>query len=278
MGEITFFSQEVVDILQSVKVWGIFPAIVILFVTVFFLRFTRKSFDGLGEKIPSQRLFFKQISVISRFILVAIGFFFMVNSIFDISGKGLPFLIALIIFGVSFSSRDLIASLMAGLILLFDRPFQVGDRITFKGFYGEVVAIGLRSVRMIDLNDNQITIPNNLFLNEAVSSANAGNLDQMSCFYFYIGCSENFLVAEQLIHESIASSNYVFWGKPIKVYMEEALVSNVNFAIKFTAKAYVIDGRYEELFYEDVHKRVKKAFIKHNIKTAGQLREVQQVD
>ena len=44
-------------------------------------------------------------------------------------------------------------------------------------------------------------------------------------------------------------------------------------AIKFTAKAYVIDGRYEELFREDVHKRVKKAFISHNIRTAGQLRE-----
>ena len=273
MEVMTLFSGDTMEILKSVKVWGLFPAIIILFITVFFLRFTRQSFDVLGERFPSQRLFVKQLSVISRFILVGIGFVFMVNMILDLSGEGLSFFIALIIFGVSFSSRDLIASLMAGLILLFDRPFQVGDRIAFKGFYGEVIEIGLRSVRMVDLDDNQITIPNNQFLNEAVSSANAGNLDQMSCFRFYIGCSENFLEAEQLIHESIAASSYVFWGKPIMVYMEEELISNVNFAIKFTAKAYVIDGRYEELFREDVHKRVKKAFISHNIRTAGQLRE-----
>ena len=121
MEVMTLFSGDTMEILKSVKVWGLFPAIIILFITVFFLRFTRQSFDVLGERFPSQRLFVKQLSVISRFILVGIGFVFMVNMILDLSGEGLSFFIALIIFGVSFSSRDLIASLMAGLILLWWR-------------------------------------------------------------------------------------------------------------------------------------------------------------
>ena len=48
MEVMTLFSGDTMEILKSVKVWGLFPAIIILFITVFFLRFTRQSFDVLG--------------------------------------------------------------------------------------------------------------------------------------------------------------------------------------------------------------------------------------
>jgi hypothetical protein len=44
---------------------------------------------------------------------------------------------------------------------MFDRPFQVGDRVSYGGEYGDIIKIGLRSVRMNTLDDNIITIPNN---------------------------------------------------------------------------------------------------------------------
>ena len=47
---------------------------------------------------------------------------------------------------VGFATKDLVASLVAGLLVMFDRPFQVGDRVWFGGEYGDVLAIGLRSV------------------------------------------------------------------------------------------------------------------------------------
>lgn len=269
--DLNFLSQN--DFWKFINVKGFLPAIVILFVVFFCLRLIKQSLEVLGEKIPTRRLLLKQVSVISRFIVVAIGFAFVAISILDLSGEGFSFFGGLVVFGLSLSSRDLIASLMAGLILLFDRPFNVGDRISFKGVYGEVVEIGLRSVRVVDLDDNLISIPNNQFLSEAVSSANAGNLDQMCVFHFYIGCNEDFLLAEKIVYEAVSASCYVFWDKPIVVYMEEGPVPNgaERFAILLTAKAYVIDGRYETLFSTDVNKRVKQAFRQHSISTAGEL-------
>ena len=64
------------------------------------------------------------------------------------SGQGLSLLVGLVFFAFSFSSKDLVASLMSGIILLFDRPFQVGDRISFDGVYGEILEIGLRGVQI----------------------------------------------------------------------------------------------------------------------------------
>ena len=161
--ELAFLSGKNTDILKFINLNGLIPAILIFIIAIFLLRLTSQSLDALGEQIPTRRLLLKQISVIARFILVALAFVLIAFSVLELSGESFSFFGGLILFGFSFASRDLIASLMAGLILLFDRPFQVGDRISFAGHYGEVVEIGLRSVRMIDLDDNQISIPNNQF-------------------------------------------------------------------------------------------------------------------
>ena len=43
---------------------------------------------------------------------------------------------------VGFALKDFVSSIVAGLIILVDRPFQVGDRVSFDGWYGEIIHIG----------------------------------------------------------------------------------------------------------------------------------------
>ena len=108
------------------------------------------------------------------------------------------------------SLKDLVASVVAGLILLFDRPFQVGDRVTFDGNYGEIQSIGLRAVRMVTLDDNLVTIPNNRFITDVVSSGNAGALDMMIVTKFYLEIDADISAARTKLHDIIATSNYVY--------------------------------------------------------------------
>ena len=165
---LTLFSPESSDILKSIRLSGIIPGIISVVVILFLMRFMQRSFDALGERSPQQRLLFKQVSVLLRFFLGGLGIVLFIAFVFDLSGTSLSFFLGLFLVGLSFSSRDLIASFMSGVILLFDRPFQVGDRVLFRGVYGEVQEIGLRSVRIVDLDDNLLSIPNSLFLNEMV--------------------------------------------------------------------------------------------------------------
>jgi small-conductance mechanosensitive channel len=74
---------------------------------------------------------------------------------------------------IGFAMRDLVASVIAGVIIMLDRPFQVGARVEYAGTYGDIVAIGLRSVRMYTLDENTVTIPNNKMLTEITSSADS---------------------------------------------------------------------------------------------------------
>src|SRR5690606_33860764 len=77
-------------------------------------------------------------------------------------------------FAVGFAMRDVVAAFIAGITIIFDRPFQVGDRVRFAGEYGDILKIGLRSVRLLTLDNVIVTIPNNKILTDVTASGNYG--------------------------------------------------------------------------------------------------------
>ncbi len=231
--------------------------------------------DALGERFSRRRLLFKQITAVGRFAVVLLAAWLAIDSVVVLTDEALLALGGSLAVAVGFALKDLVASLMAGLILLFDRPFRVGDRIELDGKYGEVTEIGLRAVRLVTLDDNLVSIPNNLFLSTAVASANAGALDQMCVYDFYVGCREDVAAAKRIVYESAAASRFVFLEKPIVVVVREGPLAGAmgRFAVRITLKAYVFDGRYETAFGTDLTERVHRAFRRSGIRSAGEIEE-----
>jgi len=255
-------------------VWDRLPfAVLVILISMIIGRISARSLDSLAERTSKRRLFFKQISVITRFTILIVATLLVTSSLFSFSREGLLAIGGSAAVAIGFAFKDLLASLMAGLILLFDRPFQVGDRIHFDGQYGEVKEIGLRAVRIATLDDNLVSIPNHRFLNDVVASANAGQLHQMCVFPFWIGCNEDFENAKRILYEAAASSRYVYLDKPIAVTVREGPVPNgaERFAVELRVKAYVFDGRYETAFGTDITEQVKRAFSNQGIRTAGEI-------
>ncbi len=160
--------------------------------------------------------------------------------------------------------RDLVASFIAGITIIFDRPFQVGDRVDFAGQYGDIIKIGLRSVRMNTLDHNVITIPNNKVLTDVTSSGNWGELEMQTPFDFYIGLDQDIELASELIREACLTSPYVFLERSVPVLVKQVIVHDY-IAMHLKVRPYVFDCKYEKPFETDVHFRVAKAFREHGI-------------
>lgn len=257
------------QLLQFINLQRVPVAIGILVIGLVLNRLALGFLDDLGERFGNQRLLFKKISALLRFSVYVILFGITVSSVVVLESEALIAVAGTIGVAVGFAFKDLLASLMAGVILLMDEPFQVGDRVAFGGYYGEISEIGLRSVRMITLDDNLVTIPNNKFLNEASASANAGALDCMVVIPFYLGAAEDFVGARRLIEEATATSRYVFLDKPMTTLIADEFMGE-RFVTVIRVKAYVFDARYEKAFASDVTERVKLAFRMTGIRTPDQ--------
>ena len=258
--------MENTTFLQFVDLEGVPLALALLAGGLIVLRVATRSLDQLGERLPDRRLLLKQVSALLRFVVWFLLFLGTASSVLELRSEALLAIAGSLGVAFGFAFKDLLASLMAGVILLFDRPFQVGDRVTFGSWYGEVTEIGLRSVRLVTLDDNLVTVPNSNFLSQAVASANAGALDCMVVIPIYVAAAEDFARARDLVEEAAFTSPYVYLEKPVVTLLSDEFLGE-RFVTVIRLKAYVIDARFEKTFASDVTWRVKMALEEADIRT-----------
>lgn len=211
-------------------------------------------FEFLAMKIPSYRLSILQFNTIATHIIYIFGSLWILYIVIDPSKEMVYAIMGSGAVAIGFSLKDLVSSIIAGIILIFDRPFQVGDRILFRENYGDIVRIGLRSVRIRTLDDSLVTIPNNLFLSENVSSANSGQRDMMVCSDYYLKNNVDLNIVLPILDEVTRTSRFVYLNKPVKIITaSEKFEEKVG--LKVTVKAYVLETKYEKDFTTDITKR-----------------------
>jgi MscS family membrane protein len=80
---------------------------------------------------------------------------------------------------IGFAAKDTLANLFAGIAIIADAPFKIGDFIMFDdGLRGRVTDIGLRATRIFTRDDIEINIPNQLIGNSRVLNETGGPSDK----------------------------------------------------------------------------------------------------
>ncbi|HHH12123.1 MAG TPA: mechanosensitive ion channel [Sorangium sp.] len=252
------------QLLSFIRWSGVFISVFVLIGANLTLRFISGTAERLSARFTQRRLTIQKFDSFARFsVYLSTATLVLVLS-FQINEQTLKVVGAALVFALGFAMRDLLAAVVAGVTIMFDRPFQVGDRVNYAGQYGDIILIGLRSVRMRTLDDNIVTIPNNKILTDVSSSGNYGALDMMVVIDFFIGADQDIQLAERLVREAMLTSRYVYLKRPVVVLVKQQVLADMV-VVKLRAKGYVLDTRYEKAFETDVSKRVLMAFSRYQV-------------
>ena len=255
---------DVAQLGDFIRWTGVVTSLFVLAGAWFLLKLLSGFVNRFSSQYAARRLAMQKVATFAKFfIFIATGVIVIALS-FRVDSTLLALIGGTVAVAVGFALKDLVASFVAGIMIIMDRPFQVGDRVSFDGFYGDITAIGLRSVRMQTLDDNTITIPNNKFLSDITSSGNYGALDMQVIVDFLIGANEDIDRAREILNEAALSSRFIYLPKPIVVLVTQVPMQNFV-AVRLRLKAYVLDTKHEKAFETDITVRTLRAFREQGI-------------
>jgi small-conductance mechanosensitive channel len=145
------------------------------------------------------------------------------------------------------------------MVILADRPYQLGDRVKIGSAYGEIDHIGLRSTKLTTSDDTRVTIPNSEVLTGTVWNANSGALFCQVVTELHLPPGTDPKTALEIGYESAYSSPYVLLSKPVVVRAISCFLEAPYLLIK--VKAYVYDHRFEPAMQSDITTRAATEFI-----------------
>jgi len=163
-----------------------FRSLVIIIVCWGFYRFCAVESlvsEDFKNKMSLDPILIPLLSKVLRFIIVALAIVLVANEWgFNVNG----FVAGLGLGGLAFAlaAKDMLANIFAGVVILMEKPFTIGERISAGKAQGIVEDISFRSTRLRASDQSLITVPNSLLGNEAI--VNFSRMDRRKVA-FYIG-------------------------------------------------------------------------------------------
>lgn len=231
----------------------------------FGIRFVSGVLNTLAERFITKRLLIKRLIPIVKVTGWAFGLYVVIAGIFQPPIETIIAVSASVGIAVGFASQDILKNIFGGIMIILDKPFQVGDKIAVDSHYGEVIEIGLRSTRLVTDDDSVVTVPNSELMSKAVSNANSSALDCQVVAELNLPADTDLDAILPICRRAAVTSRYVYLKKPIAVHAYHETVGP-RAIVRLRVKAYVLDIRHEFQFRSDMTERILAECRKQGIR------------
>jgi small-conductance mechanosensitive channel len=137
---------------------------------------------------------------------------------------------------IGFAFKDILQNFFAGLLILWRRPFRVGDQIRVKDFEGTVEDINMRSTRLKTYDGERAILPNGDVYTSSILVRTAYDQRRLK-FVVGIGYPDSIEEARQVIHDVLKDTEGVLTDPAPWVYVSELAGSSVNLTVYFWVKS-----------------------------------------
>lgn len=171
--------------------------------------------------------------------------------------------------GIGFGLQNIASNLISGLILLFERPIRVGDRVTVGETLGIVHAINIRSTILVTPDNINMIVPNSQFVSETITNWTYG--DRMIRIKIPVGVaygSDTALVKETLLEVAQEHPEILKEAVPNVPAVTEPIVRFIQFgssSLNFELLAWIPNVQFRLKVVSDLHFMIDQKFREKGI-------------
>lgn len=158
--------------------------VTVLSIFIFLVFITGFVFLGIFVRRALNQRIFKKLKIdagtsytlsrIIQYTIITIGALVAFQFV-GIDLSGLAVIFGLLSVGIGFGLQNITSNFISGLIILFERPISVGDRVMVNDIEGDIIEINIRSTKVRTVNNISIIVPNSEFVSKDVVNYSHGD-------------------------------------------------------------------------------------------------------
>ncbi|MDY6782357.1 MAG: mechanosensitive ion channel [Cyanobacteriota bacterium] len=254
-------AEKAKALIAEITTWKITQATLIIAAAFLSIRLVEKLTDWLSERVAIQlRPRIKLSLPFWQFLTILAAIAATSNLFLNLSPSNVITISGTVAVALGFAFKDYASSAIAGVVVLLEATYRVGDRVRVAGHYGEITRYGLRSFQLQTLTDDTVTIPHNCIWSDAVVNTNDGELEAQVTTDFYLSHEVDTQLVSKILYQAAYTSKYTQIKLPILVAIAE-----MPWGTHFKLKSYPLDARAETAYKTDLSQRAKQAFANYNL-------------
>jgi potassium efflux system protein len=203
------------------------------------------------------------ITSITRYVIVFAGTIFGL-SMLGLRWSNLQWLAAGFSVGLGFGMQEIFANFISGLIVLFERPFRIGDVISIGGVEGTVARIRTRATTIVDWDNKEVVVPNRSFITERLVNWTLSDSTTRVVIKLGIAYRNDPKLAQKLLLEIAAAHPQVLAEPAPTCWMMGFGESTLDFELR----VYVADIGQRNPVKTELQFRIAEVFAEHGIELA----------
>jgi len=192
-------------------------------------------------------------------ILIKILVLFSAAAMFGLEVTSFVAIFGALAFAVGLALQGQLSHMAAGILILFFKPFKVGDFIKTNGYAGTVKEIQIFVTKMTTLDNRVIIVPNGAITSNPLENLTANPMRKVP-MTFGIGYPDDIDKARSVIEKVVKGCDKIDHSQPVDILVSELGDSSVNFAVRPWAKT---ENYWAVHFYMQEH--IKKEFDKAGV-------------
>jgi len=248
----------------------------ILSITLVLYEATVAATEWYGKKVAGNT----EVTVDDQFLVLfhktaRVVFFFVAATIIlehlGIKITGLLATAGVASLALAFAAQETLSNMISGFVLMIDRPFKVGDRVELSsGKTGDILEVGLRSTRIMSLDNTVITIPNAEVAKSQIVNLNLPNPHFKVRTTIGISYDADIKKAKDIIREVISSNEQVFKDPAPEIYFLEFGESSLNIYYE----CWISNHRNQRIVRDALNIAIKERFDQAGIEIPFPQREI----
>jgi small-conductance mechanosensitive channel len=255
----------------SVTLWTV-VSLVVLFVLLLWLTKQLKNWIVL-TLLANSRIDIgvrQATGSIIRYAVIAVGFVVILQTV-GIDLSTVTVLAGALGIGVGFGLQSITNNLVSGLILLFERPIKIGDRIEVGNVTGDVVNISARATTVITNDNIAIIVPNAEFISSKVTNWSYTTRDVRFNFPVRVSHREDPEVVRKLLLEVADDHPGVLKDRKPDVMFQEFEESALQFILRVWTRAYT---DRPGVLRSELNYAISKKFREHGVEIPYPQRDI----